>query len=166
MGGVKGASADTKTKGRGRGRATGASATSRARLHLGGAATGDKGMARDAENDTAPKMSAQGADTTGEALDRASPGAGAGQDSDNGIKIEIMAIPGRGGRQQSEEKYPFSKLTPSKKDPKTGELVGPTFLILEEDNPENVIAAARKRHKDKKFITRKQPGGVRVWMAL
>jgi hypothetical protein len=44
-----------------------------------------------------------------------------------------------------------------------GNLSGPSFLIPDDDNPARRIAAARKRHKGKVFITRLVEGGRRVW---
>lgn len=79
----------------------------------------------------------------------------------NGIKIEVMAVPGRGGRPQQSEAFPFAQLEVSQKT--DAGLVGPSFLIPENENPDNVLAAARKRHKGKTFTARKMEGGVRIW---
>lgn len=79
-----------------------------------------------------------------------------------GVKIEIMAIPGRGGRPQQSEAFPFAALEVAKKEG-NGPPVGPSFLIPEDQNPDNVLAAARKRHKGKTFTARKMEGGVRIW---
>jgi hypothetical protein len=46
-----------------------------------------------------------------------------------------------------------------------GTAEGPSFLIPEADDPVKVLAAARKRHKGKTFLSRKVAGGVRVWRA-
>lgn len=83
----------------------------------------------------------------------------------NGVLIETVPVPGRGGRQMSAEKYPFAALTPAVKQA-DGSMVGPSFLIPanSDDKPENVLAAARKRHTGKTFISRKVDGGVRVWL--
>jgi hypothetical protein len=79
----------------------------------------------------------------------------------NGVKIEVMAVPGRGGRPQQSEAFPFAALDVSEK---TGDsIVGPSFLIPDSENPDNVLAAARKRHKGKTFTARKMEGGVRIW---
>lgn len=79
-----------------------------------------------------------------------------------GVKIEVMAVPGRGGRPQQAEEFPFAALEPSIKEA-DGAIVGPSFLIPEDKNPDNVLAAARKRHKGKTFTARKMEGGVRIW---
>jgi hypothetical protein len=79
----------------------------------------------------------------------------------NGVKIEVMKVPGRGGRPQQSEAYPFAALEVSQKNGE--EIVGPSFLIPEDKNPDNVLAAARKRHKGKTFTARKMEGGVRIW---
>lgn len=80
----------------------------------------------------------------------------------NGVKIEVVAIPGRGGRPQQSEAFPFAALELSTKG-EGGEMIGPSFLIPEDQNPDNVLAAARKRHKGKTFTARKMEGGVRIW---
>jgi hypothetical protein len=78
-----------------------------------------------------------------------------------GIEIVVMAVPGRGGRPQQSEAFPFAALEVAEK---TNEgLVGPSFLIPDDQNPDNVLAAARKRHKGKTFTARKMEGGVRIW---
>jgi hypothetical protein len=79
----------------------------------------------------------------------------------NGVKIDVMKVPGRGGRPQQSEAYPFAALEVSQKNGE--EIVGPSFLIPEDKNPDNVLAAARKRHKGKTFTARKMEGGVRIW---
>jgi hypothetical protein len=79
----------------------------------------------------------------------------------NGVKIEVMAVPGRSGRPQQSEAFPFAALEIAEK---TGDsIVGPSFLIPDSENPDNVLAAARKRHKGKTFTARKMEGGVRIW---
>lgn len=92
------------------------------------------------------------------------PATGGGDNATNevgGIKIEVMPVPGRGGRPQQSEAFPFAALEVSEK---TGDsIVGPSFLIPEDQNPDNVLAAARKRHKGKTFTARKMEGGVRIW---
>jgi hypothetical protein len=78
-----------------------------------------------------------------------------------GIVIETFMVPGRGGRPQQAEEFPFGDLDPVEK--KNGELVGPSFLIPDDKSPDKALAAARKRHKGKTFMSRKMEGGVRIW---
>jgi hypothetical protein len=93
--------------------------------------------------------------------DQTMPPANGGKMDINGVEIEVMAVPGRGGRPQQSEAYPFAALEVSQKNGE--EIVGPSFLIPEDKNPDNVLAAARKRHKGKTFTARKMEGGVRIW---
>lgn len=76
------------------------------------------------------------------------------------VQVALRAVPGRSGRPVGIELYPFAKLEPIAPDAK-GNMTGPSFLIPTKDL--NHIAAARKRHKSKTFITRKVPGGKMVW---
>lgn len=78
------------------------------------------------------------------------------------VPVEIRAVPSRGGRPKSVERYPFATLHAIEVDAR-GEMSGPSFLIPEADNPENRLAAARKRYPDKRFISRRVPGGTLVW---
>lgn len=92
------------------------------------------------------------------------PGGGSGgieQQVVGGIKIETVPVPGRGGRPQQAEEFPFGSLEPVIE--QGGEMVGPSFVIPEAKNPDQVLAAARKRHKGKTFMSRKTEGGVRIW---
>ncbi len=59
-----------------------------------------------------------------------------------GVEIEYLPIPARGGKQKDEE-YPFSKIGLSKRD-ESGGIAGPSFFIPEDDNPEKHLAQARK----------------------
>lgn len=86
---------------------------------------------------------------------------GATNNEVNGVKIEVVAIPGRGGRPQQAEAFPFAALDVSTKDGEN--MVGPSFMIPEGENADNILAAARKRHKGKSFTARKMEGGVRIW---
>jgi hypothetical protein len=78
------------------------------------------------------------------------------------VQIETCVVPGRGGRPATQERYPFAALLPVTVDER-GDLSGPCFFIPNEDNPARRIAAARKRHKGKVFITRLTKGGRMVW---
>jgi hypothetical protein len=78
------------------------------------------------------------------------------------VTIENQVVPGRTGRPRTVEKYPFAALNPVSTN-EAGELSGPCFLIPTHANPERCVAAAHKRHRGKKFITRKVPGGTMVW---
>jgi hypothetical protein len=142
--------AATTGRGRGRGRAT----TPKSNARRGtGKATGQRaskpnGKTTDQRmNNGQQRAGDQPAATTGDG---------------NGIKIEIVAVPGRGGRPQQSEAFPFAQLELTTKG-EGGELVGPSFLIPDSENPDNVLAAARKRHKGKTFTARKMEGGVRIW---
>lgn len=78
------------------------------------------------------------------------------------VPVEIRAVPSRGGRPKSVERYPFATLLAIEIDAR-GDMSGPSFLIPEADNPDNRLAAARKRYPDKRFISRRVPGGTLVW---
>lgn len=91
------------------------------------------------------------------------------------VPITVAALPDKGytKRELAPEEYPFSKLTPAVK--QGDEIVGPSFFIPETDNPDRLIATARKRHKKEgiSFWTRKasekvgsrKVQGKRVWRA-
>ena len=78
------------------------------------------------------------------------------------VPIAVRVVPGRTGRPREVEKYPFAQLTPVSSN-EAGQLSGPCFFIPLHDNPENCVAAAHKRHRGKKFITRKVSGGTMIW---
>ena len=78
------------------------------------------------------------------------------------VTIEVRVVPGRTGRPRKPEKFPFGALTPASRND-DGEPCGPCFFIPVEDNPERCVAAALKRHRPKRFITRRVPGGTWVW---
>lgn len=78
------------------------------------------------------------------------------------VPVEIRPVPSRGGRPKSVERYPFATLHAIEIDAR-GDMSGPSFLIPEADNPDNRLAAARKRYPDKRFISRRVPGGTLVW---
>jgi hypothetical protein len=78
------------------------------------------------------------------------------------VTIEVRVVPGRTGRPRKPEKFPFGALTPASRN-EDGEPSGPCFFIPLEDNPERCVAAALKRHRPKRFITRRVPGGTWVW---
>lgn len=80
---------------------------------------------------------------------------------DNAVRIEVRRLPTRGGRRPSKEKYPFGAIGLARD--VDGFLEGETFLIPHEDEPRKRIAAGRKRHKPKRFLTRSELAGVRVW---
>jgi hypothetical protein len=86
----------------------------------------------------------------------------------NGIKIEVMSLPVRGGRTQGAERFPFGELGVSVRD-KEGNIIGPSFFFhsVEDATYESMLATARKRHKNVVFHARKtEEGGVkgmRVW---
>ena len=76
--------------------------------------------------------------------------------------VQTRPVPRRGGRPAGVERYPFGALTPVSIN-EAGEMIGPCFLIPESDDPARHIAAARKRHAGKTFITRSELGGTMVW---
>lgn len=88
------------------------------------------------------------------------------------VVIETMAVPAKPyARPAKPEEYPFGELAPAVKD-KTGEIVGPSFFIPEDDKPEKHLANARKRHKClfwSRRATEKPNGkgtpvpGLRIW---
>jgi hypothetical protein len=78
------------------------------------------------------------------------------------VAIETRVVPGRTGRPRNREKFPFGALAPASPNA-DGDPSGPCFFIPVEDNPERCVAAATKRHRPKKFITRRVPGGTWVW---
>jgi hypothetical protein len=144
--------AATTGRGRGRGRAT----TPKSNARRGtGKATGQR--ASKPNGKTTGQRANNGQQRAGD-----QPAATGGDGGTNGIKIEIVAVPGRGGRPQQSEAFPFAQLELTTKG-EGGELVGPSFLIPDNANPDNVLAAARKRHKGKTFTARKMEGGVRIW---
>lgn len=87
------------------------------------------------------------------------------------VLMTEVKLPGRGGRPQGEEEYPFGDLPFAKK--VGGEIVGLSFFIPDADGPDSHLATARKRHKPIKFWSRatmeKHDGamtkGLRVWKA-
>ena len=83
--------------------------------------------------------------------------------SDTAVLIEVRRLPTRGGRRPSAEKYPFGAIGLARD--AGGFLEGESFLIPYEDEPRRRIAAGRKRHKPdgKRFLTRSEEAGVRVW---
>jgi len=85
-----------------------------------------------------------------------------GSVSDNAVAIEVRRLPTRGGRRPAgNEKYPFGAIGLARE--VDGFLEGETFLIPHDDEPRKRIAAGRKRHKPKRFLTRTEQQGVRVW---
>ena len=80
------------------------------------------------------------------------------------VPVETRTMPVRGGRHQAPEYYPFGALEPVSLDAK-GQRVGPCFFIPDEDDPQRLLTAARKRHRPKVFLTRtdRQKGGRWVW---
>ena len=79
------------------------------------------------------------------------------------VPIERRDVPlGRSGRPRKPEHYPFGKLSPVTSNGQ-GKLTGDCFFIPDADNPARKIAAGRKRHRPKVFITRQVPGGRMVW---
>jgi hypothetical protein len=84
-----------------------------------------------------------------------------GPDDQVAITIEVLPLPRRGGRRPGTERYPFGRLSLAREI--DGRMEGESFLIPFEDHPVRRIAAGRKRHKPKRFITRKEDKGVRVW---
>jgi hypothetical protein len=135
------------TTGRGRGR--------------GRTGTGTKTAARRGKANGNGARANNGQQRAGDQPQTPSGGDGGTEVVTNGVKIEVMAVPGRGGRPQQSEAFPFAALEVAEK---TGDtIVGPSFLIPEDQNPDNVLAAARKRHKGKTFTARKMEGGVRIW---
>jgi hypothetical protein len=89
------------------------------------------------------------------------------------VAITVVPLSGRGGRNVAPELFPFGELTPSVRRGK--EIIGPSFFIPEGENPDSLIASARKRHKKFNFLTRKlteqvdgegpEVKGVRIWRA-
>lgn len=79
------------------------------------------------------------------------------------VEIEVRRLPTRGGRKAAPEKYPFGTIGIARE--VNGFIEGETFLIPHEDEPSKRIAAGRKRHKlqGKRFLTRTEDKGVRVW---
>ena len=84
-----------------------------------------------------------------------------GSDEQVPITIEVLPLPRRGGRRAGAERYPFGRLSLARE--VDGHMEGESFLISYDDHPVRRIAAGRKRHKPKRFITRKEDKGVRVW---
>lgn len=79
------------------------------------------------------------------------------------IQIQTRDVPrGRGGRPRKPEHYPFGELSPITSNGH-GQLTGDCFFIPDADNPARQIAAGRKRHRPKVFLTRRVPGGRMVW---
>lgn len=133
-------------------------ARSRAKLHLSGGKTPTRrktGQQQDAgdtskqgEEDAAPKPQHQAeapaktsaGDTSKQGAESAAPSGSQVQMID-GVEIEVVAIPSRGGNSKP-EKYPFSKLSESV--PKGNGFEGPSFFIPEDDNPEKHLAHSRK----------------------
>jgi hypothetical protein len=142
--------AATTGRGRGRGRNSAKTPKTNARRGTGkkanGAARGSNGQQRAGDQ---PPAGNTGGDGGTNGIETA------------GVKIEVMAVPGRGGRPQQSEAFPFAALEIAEKT--NDGLVGPSFLIPDDQNPDNVLAAARKRHKGKTFTARKMEGGVRIW---
>lgn len=93
-----------------------------------------------------------------------------------GVPIVASVLPGKGysKRAMSPEAYPFSQLEPSKK-LGNGDIIGPSFFIPEDSDPDRLLARARKRHPGWKFWSRKMTDtpvgakepvvGKRVWRA-
>lgn len=130
---------------------------------------------------TAPKKDVPSKQSEGQAQGAESPdegGAGATSAGElrGGTKqvlIETVSIPGRGGRPQGPEPYPFGDLVTAKR-LGDGTIEGQSFFIPEDDNPDAAMASARKRHKGVcKFWSRKTTvkidgmvvKGVRIWKA-
>lgn len=106
-----------------------------------------------------------------------------GQQIDSGgtadvpIVMKAVVTPTFSGRTPKPEKYPFSKLDYSKD--VNGERVGPSFFIPDNDDPQKVLAANRKRwngrdgkelrkfwaRSDEVEIDGKTVAGVSVWRA-
>lgn len=77
------------------------------------------------------------------------------------VVVEVRDMPSRGGRPRLSEKYPFGTIAIAVEI--DGRLRGDSFFIPDEDDPANQLAAARKRHKPKRFSERKEGDGVRIW---
>jgi hypothetical protein len=146
------------TTGRGRGRGRASTPKTNARRGAGKA----NGTGQRAGKTTGKATGQRANNGQQRAGDQPAKGDGGTEVVTNGIKIEVVAVPGRGGRPQQSEAFPFAQLELTTKGA-GGELVGPSFLIPEDQNPDNVLAAARKRHKGKTFTARKMEGGVRIW---
>lgn len=78
------------------------------------------------------------------------------------VEVVVRPVPRRGGRPAGPEKYPFGILGLTREGPH-GSVVGPSFTIPLGDHPDRRLAAARKRHPGKKFMSRKTTEGVAVW---
>ena len=78
------------------------------------------------------------------------------------VEVVVRPVPRRGGRPAGPEKYPFGILGLTREGPH-GSVVGPSFTIPLEDHPVRRLAAARKRHPRKKFMSRKTTEGVAIW---
>jgi hypothetical protein len=78
------------------------------------------------------------------------------------VLIESAVVPPARGRPRREETYPFDRLTPVSADG-NGELSGNCIFIPDADEPRKHIANARKRYRDRVFITRTTSGGKMIW---
>ena len=82
--------------------------------------------------------------------------------TDHKVAITICAVPRLGGRPRGIEKYPFGELTPVTEN-EQGEMAGPAIFIPFSDSPHKHIANARKRYRDRVFITRTKARGKMIW---
>ena len=82
---------------------------------------------------------------------------------DTEVTVVVRSVPRRGGRPPLKERYPFGTISIARS--VDGRMEGESFFIPDEDQPRRKLAAARKRHRPKGFIsyTDEESGGIWVW---
>ena len=91
-------------------------------------------------------MDKQGASTSGKP-EAAADTVGEMRGGAKQVLMTEAVLPGRGGRPAGVEEYPFSQLTPAKKDA-DGQIKGMSFFIPLTDRAEGKLAVARKRYRE------------------
>lgn len=81
------------------------------------------------------------------------------------VSVRVRPVPSRGGRPKMHEPFPFDSIAPAVAN-QYGEMIGPSFFIPQLEEGVRRLAAARKRHKDKKFISRQVGVGLMIWRTL
>lgn len=81
------------------------------------------------------------------------------------VPVVVRVVPPRQGRPRKHEPFPFDSIAPAIVN-NDGEIIGPSFFIPQLEEGVRRLAAAKKRHKNKKFISREVDAGLMIWRTI